>query len=105
MRRQVRPRRPQGGGWPRDTLSARILPLREIGRLGDGDLADASVLDIPARARSTPSREATLRTLSETEAVVELLSAENSAAPGRSFAFHLTGGDRVQGRDGVRRGN
>lgn len=67
MRRQVRPSRPQGGGWPRDTLSARIMPLREIGRLGDGDLADASVLDIPARVRSNRlSREATLRSISET---------------------------------------
>ena len=43
------------------------MPLREIGRLGDGDLADASVLDIPARVRSNRlSREATLRSISET---------------------------------------
>ena len=82
------------------------MPLLEISRLGDGYLADAPVLDIPARVRSTrPSREAKLRALSGTDVEVELLSAEEGAAPRRTCAFHLTGGDRVQGGDEVRRGN
>jgi tRNA-specific 2-thiouridylase len=60
---------------------------------------------IAAKVRSTrPPRDAVLRPLSETEAVVELMMAEEGVAPGQACVFYDPEGSRVLGGGWITRG-
>ncbi len=62
---------------PKEMLSTRTVPIREVNWLGDTPLTSRDEWHIGVKIRSTrPPREAILRPISETEAEVELLSAE-----------------------------
>ncbi len=83
---------------PKDLLATRTIPVREINWLGDGKFADQAEREISVKVRSTrPPAPAILRPISETEAEVELLTAEEGVSPGQACVFYETGGSRILG--------
>ena len=83
---------------PKTLLATRIIPVREINWLGDGAFTDQVEREISVKVRSTrPPAPAILRPISETEAEVELLTAEEGVSPGQACVFYETGGSRVLG--------
>ncbi len=91
---------------PKEMLSTRIVPVREINWLGDGAFDGAAERHVSVKVRSTrPPREAILRPLSATEAEVELLTPEEGVSPGQACVFYETGGTRVLGGGWIWRGH
>jgi tRNA-uridine 2-sulfurtransferase len=83
---------------PKDMLSTRTVPVREINWLGDGPLVPGAEVPILTRIRSTrPPREAILRPLTPTTGTVELLTPEDGVSPGQACVFYETEGTRVLG--------
>lgn len=83
---------------PKEMLATRHVRLKEVNWLGDKPLTDQAEWSIAAKVRSTrPPRDAVLRPLSETEAVVELMMAEEGVAPGQACVFYDPDGSRVLG--------
>ena len=83
---------------PKDLLATRTIPVREINWLGDGNFTDQAEREISVKVRSTrPPAPAILRPISETEAEVELLTAEEGVSPGQACVFYETGGSRILG--------
>lgn len=90
---------------PKEALSTRIVPLREINWLGDAPMDSRKEWQIQVKVRSTrPPREAILRPISATEAEVELLSPEEGVAPGQACVFYDSVGTRVLGGGWIWRG-
>ncbi|MCR9086435.1 MAG: tRNA 2-thiouridine(34) synthase MnmA [Rhodobacteraceae bacterium] len=90
---------------PKDALSTRTVPVREINWLGDNPLMPGREQAISVKVRSTrPPREAILRPINESEAEVELLNAEEGVSPGQACVFYETGGSRVLGGGWIWRG-
>lgn len=90
---------------PKDMLSTRTIPVREINWLGD-DTFDASVeRNIMVKVRSTrPPREAIVRPISATEATVELLTPEEGVSPGQACVFYSPDSPRILGGGWIWRG-
>ena len=83
---------------PREALSTRRVPLREINWLGDAPLLSRAQWQVSVRIRSTrPPRPAILRPVSATEAEVDLLSPEDGVSPGQACVFYAEGDTRVLG--------
>ena len=83
---------------PKDLLATRTIPVREINWLGDGNFTDQAEREISVKVRSTrPPAPAILRPISETEAEVELLTAEEGVSPGQACVFYETSGSRILG--------
>jgi len=83
---------------PKDLLATRTIPVREINWLGNGALSNKAEREISVKVRSTrPPVPAILRPISETEAEVELLTAEEGVSPGQACVFYETGGSRILG--------
>ena len=83
---------------PKDLLATRTIPVREINWLGDGAFTEQAEREISVKVRSTrPPAPAILRPISETEAEVELLTAEEGVSPGQACVFYETGGSRILG--------
>ena len=83
---------------PKEALSTRTVPLREINWLGDHPLTPGREIALSVKVRSTrPPREAILRMISDTEAEVELLSPEAGISPGQACVFYETDSSRVLG--------
>ncbi|RAP42815.1 tRNA 2-thiouridine(34) synthase MnmA [Rhodovulum viride] len=90
---------------PKEMLSTRIVPAREINWLGDAPLTSRPEWEVSVKVRSTrPPRAAILRPLSETEAEVELLTPEEGVSPGQACVLYETGGSRVLGGGWIWRG-
>ena len=90
---------------PKEMLATRMVPLREINWLGDGSLMDGGERQIAVKVRSTrPPIDAILRPISETEAEVELLVAEEGVAPGQACVFYDPESTRVLGGGWIWRG-
>ncbi len=90
---------------PKEMLSTRTVPVREVNWLGDGPIAARPEWNLSVRVRSTRApREAILRPLSETEAEVELIAPEEGVSPGQACVFYETGGSRVLGGGWIWRG-
>lgn len=90
---------------PKDMLSTRTIPVREINWLGDKPLTSQSEWHMSVKVRSTrPPREAILRPISDTEAEVELLSAEEGVSPGQACVFYESTGSRIFGGGWIWRG-
>ncbi|MEM1360093.1 MAG: tRNA 2-thiouridine(34) synthase MnmA [Pseudomonadota bacterium] len=90
---------------PKEALSKRTVPVREINWLGDTPLVAGSEYQIAVKVRSTrPPREAVLRALSPTEAEVDLLTPEEGVSPGQACVFYATEGSRVLGGGWIWRG-
>ncbi len=90
---------------PKELLSTRIVPVREINWLGDAELEGSTEHELSVKVRSTrPPREAIVRPLSATEAEVELLTAEEGVSPGQACVFYETDASRVLGGGWIWRG-
>ncbi len=90
---------------PKEALSTRMIPLREINWLGDEDFTARAEWHLSVKVRSTrPPRPAVLRPLSATEAVVELLDPEDGVSPGQACVFYAPEGSRVYGGGWIWRG-
>ena len=90
---------------PKDLLATRRVPLREINWLGDGGFLAGGERQIAVKVRSTkPPTEAVLRPISDTEAEVELLVAEEGVSPGQACVFYDPDSSRVLGGGWIWRG-
>lgn len=90
---------------PKSLLATRRIPVREINWLGDAPLTSRAEWHVSAKVRSTrPPREAIIRPLSEHEAEVELLVAEEGVSPGQACVFYEADGSRVFGGGWIHRG-
>ena len=83
---------------PKELLATRQVSLKEVNWLGDTPLMAKSTWEIRAKVRSTrPPRDAVLRPISNTEAIVELIAAEEGIAPGQACVFYGQDSSRVLG--------
>ncbi|MBD3804945.1 MAG: tRNA 2-thiouridine(34) synthase MnmA [Thioclava sp.] len=83
---------------PKEALSTRTIPVREINWLGDEPFTSRPEWHLRVKVRSTrPPRDAILRPLSETEAEVELIEAEEGVSPGQACVFYAPEGSRIFG--------
>ncbi|MFG6605806.1 tRNA 2-thiouridine(34) synthase MnmA [Sulfitobacter sp. 1A10445] len=90
---------------PKSMLATRKIPVREINWLGDAPLTSQAEWNIAVRVRSTrPPRDAILRPISETEAEVELLTAEEGVSPGQACVFNDPESTRIFGGGWIHRG-
>jgi tRNA-uridine 2-sulfurtransferase len=90
---------------PREALSTRTIPLREINWLGDAPFTSRAEWHLGVKVRSTrPPRPAVIRPISETEAMVELLDPEDGVSAGQACVFYAPEGSRVFGGGWIWRG-
>ncbi|MEL6991808.1 MAG: aminomethyltransferase beta-barrel domain-containing protein, partial [Pseudomonadota bacterium] len=90
---------------PKELLSTRTVPVREINWLGDAPLTSQEEWHVSVKVRSTrPPREAIIRPISETEAEVELFAPEAGVSPGQACVFYETSGSRILGGGWIWRG-
>ncbi|WP_238364459.1 tRNA 2-thiouridine(34) synthase MnmA [Mesobacterium pallidum] len=90
---------------PKEMLATRIIPVREINWLGDAPFTSQTEWHLSVKVRSTrPPREAILRPISETEAEVELLTAEEGVSPGQACVFYDPASSRIHGGGWIWRG-
>lgn len=90
---------------PKEMLATRRVPIREINWIGNGNLMDKGERHIAVRVRSTrPPTDATLRPISDTEAEVELLVAEQGVSPGQACVFYDPDSTRIMGGGWIWRG-
>ncbi len=90
---------------PKAALATRRVPVREINWLGDVPFAARTQWEVSVKLRSTrPPRPAILHPVSETEAMVELLSPEEGVSPGQACVFYESAGSRVFGGGWIWRG-
>ncbi len=90
---------------PKSALATRQVPVMEINWLGDAPFDSADTWQVNVRVRSTkPPMPATVRPTSPTEAVVELLSAEEGVSPGQACVFYEDGSSRILGGGWIHRG-
>ncbi|MFO7919626.1 MAG: tRNA 2-thiouridine(34) synthase MnmA [Nioella sp.] len=90
---------------PKEALSTRIVPVREINWLGDVAFASRAEWHLDVKIRSTrPPRAAILRPISETEAEVELVVPEEGVSPGQACVFYAPEGGRIYGGGWIWRG-
>ncbi len=91
---------------PKEMLSTRIVPLREINWLGDRAFDSHDALHVHVKVRSTrPPREAVIRPISATTATVELLTPEEGVSPGQACVFYEPESSRVLGGGWIWRGD
>jgi tRNA-specific 2-thiouridylase len=90
---------------PREALSTRTVPLREINWLGDRPFDSQPEWPVEVKVRSTRAPSAAiLRPSGPTEAEVELLSPEDGVSPGQACVFYAPEGSRVLGGGWIWRG-
>ncbi|MEQ8367814.1 MAG: tRNA 2-thiouridine(34) synthase MnmA [Roseicyclus sp.] len=90
---------------PKDALSTRTVPVREINWLGDAPFTSRTSWDLEVKIRSTrPPRAATIRPISETEAEVELFTAEEGVSPGQACVFYAPDSSRIFGGGWIHKG-
>ncbi len=91
---------------PKELLSTRIIPVREINWLGDEPFESREAWNVAVKVRSTrPPREAIIRPLSATTAEVELLSPEEGVSPGQACVFYDNESSRIFGGGWIWKGN
>lgn len=90
---------------PKEALTTRTVPVREINWLGDEPFESRDEWHIEVKVRSTrPPREAIVRPISATEATVELIVAEEGVAPGQACVFYDGDTSRIFGGGWIWRG-
>ncbi|MDR5652946.1 tRNA 2-thiouridine(34) synthase MnmA [Ruixingdingia sedimenti] len=90
---------------PKEALSTRIVPVREVNWLGDEPLTARAEWEVMVKVRSTrPPRAAILRPVSDTEAAVELIAPEDGVSAGQACVFYAPEGTRVLGGGWIWRG-
>ncbi len=82
---------------PKEALSTRLVPVREINWLGDAPLSSRAEWHLNVKVRSTrPPLPAVIRPISETEAEVELFTPEG-VSPGQACVFYDPESSRIFG--------
>ncbi|MDO6725496.1 tRNA 2-thiouridine(34) synthase MnmA [Cognatishimia sp. 1_MG-2023] len=90
---------------PKEMLSTRIIPVREINWLGDVPFDSKSEWNLSVKVRSTrPPREAIIRPTGPTTAEVELLTPEEGVSPGQACVFYSPDSSRIFGGGWIWRG-
>ncbi len=90
---------------PKAMLATRTIPVRQINWLGDAPFAARAEWPLAVKVRSTrPPRDAVIRPVSETEAEVELVVAEEGVSPGQACVFYEPDGTRIYGGGWIGRG-
>jgi len=90
---------------PKQALSTRIVPLREVNWLGDAPFDSRAEWHVAVKVRSTrPPRAAILRPLSATTAEVELIAPEDGVSAGQACVVYAPEGSRVLGGGWIWRG-
>ncbi|RRH75065.1 tRNA 2-thiouridine(34) synthase MnmA [Falsigemmobacter faecalis] len=90
---------------PKEALSTRLVPVKEVNWLGDAPLMSRPEWHIMVKVRSTrPPREAIIRPISETEAEVELIAPEDGVSAGQACVFYAPDSTRVLGGGWIWRG-
>ena len=90
---------------PKDALSTRTVPLKEINWLGDHAFDSEAEHHVLVKVRSTrPAREAIIRPIDATHAKVELLTPEEGVSPGQACVFYAPDSSRVLGGGWIWRG-
>lgn len=91
---------------PKEALSTRIIPVREINWLGDTAFDSRAEWHLKVKVRSTrPPREAILRPTGPTTAEVELLAPEDGVSAGQACVFYAPEGSRIFGGGWIWKGN
>ncbi|MDQ7071053.1 MAG: tRNA 2-thiouridine(34) synthase MnmA [Rhodobacterales bacterium] len=91
---------------PKEMLTTRTVPVREINWLGDAPFESKKVWQVSVKVRSTrPAREALIRPTSATTAIVELLNPESGVSPGQACVFYETEGSRILGGGWIWKGD
>ena len=91
---------------PKSMLATRSVPVREINWLGDTPLTARDEWHVGVKVRSTrPPRDAIIRPISDTEATVELITAEEGVSPGQACVFYDPDSTRIFGGGWIWRGN
>ena len=90
---------------PKEMLATRIVPVREVNWLGDGDFEALGERPVAVKVRSTrPPRDAILRPTGPTSAEVELLTPEEGVSPGQACVFYDPTSTRIFGGGWIWRG-
>ena len=90
---------------PKEALGTTHIPVREINWLGDAPFMSRTEWHVAVRVRSTRApKGAIIRPISDTEATVELLSAEEGVSPGQACVFYEDNGTRIFGGGWIWRG-
>ncbi|MDO6798590.1 tRNA 2-thiouridine(34) synthase MnmA [Shimia thalassica] len=90
---------------PKEMLTTRIIPVREINWLGDEPFESHREWTLSVKVRSTrPPREAIIRPTGPTTAEVELLTAEEGVSPGQACVFYSNESSRIFGGGWIWRG-
>ena len=90
---------------PKSMLATRIVPLKEINWLGEEPITSREEWVVGVRVRSTrPPTEAVIRPISETEATVELVAAEQGISPGQACVFYDRDSSRIFGGGWIHKG-
>ncbi len=83
---------------PKEALSTRTIPLKDVNWLGDAPFASRAEWPVEVKVRSTrPPCPAILRPQGSAEAEVELLCPEDGVSPGQACVFYAAGDSRVLG--------
>lgn len=91
---------------PKEALSKRTIPVREINWLGDAPFDSCAEWPMRVRIRSTrPPAEAVVRPTGPDTAEVDLLTPEEGVSPGQACVFYAPEGTRVFGGGWIWRGN
>lgn len=90
---------------PKEMLSTRIVPVREINWLGDVPFDSKPEWNLSVKVRSTrPPREAIVRPTGPTTAEIELLTPEEGVSPGQACVFYSPDSSRIFGGGWIWRG-
>ena len=90
---------------PKEALSTRIVPVREVNWLGDEAFDSRPEWHVSVKVRSTrPPRAAIIRPVSATEAEVELIAPEDGVSAGQACVFYAPESSRVLGGGWIWRG-
>ncbi len=90
---------------PKEMLSTRIVPVREINWLGDEPFESREEWHMAVKVRSTrPPREAIIRPTGPDTAEVELLTPEEGVSPGQACVFYDNDSSRIFGGGWIWRG-
>ena len=89
----------------KELLATRTVPIREVNWLGDTPFSSRSEWHVGVKVRSTrPPTDAIIRPINDTEATVELVSAEAGVSPGQACVFYNRNDSRVYGGGWIHKG-
>jgi tRNA-specific 2-thiouridylase len=90
---------------PKEMLSTRTIPVKDINWLGDAPFASRPEWHLAVKVRSTrPPTDAIVRPVSGTEASVELITPEEGVSPGQACVFYDPNDSRVYGGGWIHKG-